>query len=654
MLILLLGMKKRIKSFILLLAITCCAQGQINTQRVLEIGRNALVFEDYVISIQYFNQVIKARPHLTEPYLLRAYAKLNLEDFRGSIADCNTALEINPYLPNAYYIRAYSLRQIGKWKASTKDLREALKREPDNISIHNLLIENLLTLKEYDNALFECNLFLDKFSNFSDTYLLRSQVYLNLQDTSAAYNDIEKSLSINQESDFAYAIRGMLKYEQKRYDEGLEDLNKAIQRNKRRADYYTNRAIVLMKMNKLRDAMADFDLAIEIDNRNGLSYFNRGILRSQVGDINRAIEDFTTCLALQPNNYSAYLQRAYLEIETGELEAAIKDYSIIIDAYPDFPLAYYGRSKAKQVLGQKKESEKDHFLGMQIEDEIRSGKRKQRGKSNAEVMPSKEGQAIVQKLNKNKQNEAYKQDIRGQVQYKDIDIEPLNNFVIGIPDSSQSVLHRPYYNESLIKYNKENKLALQFCIQEKEKNPVEVSRCFNAVEKNTLLLANNPTKLEPLLERAYCLNQLQDYESARSDLDKYISAHPNKAIAFFNRGNIRIDEIHKYEEEEREVPLSLYTFAIHDFVMCHELDNKLPYALYNIAYINIISKQFENAINTLNKLITNYPEFAEAYYNRGLILLYQGKKEAARKDLSKAGELGLYRAYNIIKRYAYE
>ena len=34
------------------------ALSQINTDRVMTIGKNALYFEDYVLSIQYFNQVI--------------------------------------------------------------------------------------------------------------------------------------------------------------------------------------------------------------------------------------------------------------------------------------------------------------------------------------------------------------------------------------------------------------------------------------------------------------------------------------------------------------------------------------------------------------------------------------------------------------------
>ena len=47
------------------------AFGQINTERVMTIGRNALYFEDYVLSIQYFNQAINANPYLAEPYLSR-------------------------------------------------------------------------------------------------------------------------------------------------------------------------------------------------------------------------------------------------------------------------------------------------------------------------------------------------------------------------------------------------------------------------------------------------------------------------------------------------------------------------------------------------------------------------------------------------------
>lgn len=71
---------------------------QINTERVMMIARNALYFEDYVLSIQYFNQVINAKPYLYEPYFFRGLAKINLDDFQGAEADCDKAIERNPFV----------------------------------------------------------------------------------------------------------------------------------------------------------------------------------------------------------------------------------------------------------------------------------------------------------------------------------------------------------------------------------------------------------------------------------------------------------------------------------------------------------------------------------------------------------------------------
>ena len=70
---------KRIRHIIcivLLGLITPKLYAQFNTDRLTAIGRNALYFDDYVVSMQYFNQVIKLKPYLYEPYLLRAIAKI--------------------------------------------------------------------------------------------------------------------------------------------------------------------------------------------------------------------------------------------------------------------------------------------------------------------------------------------------------------------------------------------------------------------------------------------------------------------------------------------------------------------------------------------------------------------------------------------------
>ena len=66
----------------LLLTLACYAQ--FNTDRLLTIGRSALYYEDYVLSIQYFNQAISAKPYLYEPWYYRAGAKYYLDDYAGA------------------------------------------------------------------------------------------------------------------------------------------------------------------------------------------------------------------------------------------------------------------------------------------------------------------------------------------------------------------------------------------------------------------------------------------------------------------------------------------------------------------------------------------------------------------------------------------
>ena len=77
---------------ILLTFVSVNTQAQINTNRVLAIGRNALYFEDYVLAMQYFNQVIRIKPHMAEPYFYRAIAKISLEDYLRTIELDETVL----------------------------------------------------------------------------------------------------------------------------------------------------------------------------------------------------------------------------------------------------------------------------------------------------------------------------------------------------------------------------------------------------------------------------------------------------------------------------------------------------------------------------------------------------------------------------------
>ena len=63
-----------------------------------------------------------------------------------------------------------------------------------------------------------------------------------------------------------------------------------------------------------------------------------------------------------------------------------------------------------------------------------------------------------------------------------------------------------------------------------------------------------------------------------------------------------------------------------------------------------IQKDYRGAISDYTEAINIEPQFAEAYFNRGLAKLAVGETASGLDDLRKAGELGVVESYSIIKR----
>ena len=110
--------------FLLLSWCSFLSVAQINTDRVMNIGRNALYFEDYILSMQYFNQVIKVKPYMAEPYFYRGVAKLSLDDFKGAEEDCTLCIERNPFIVNAYQVRGIGRQILGDYQGGIDDYTE--------------------------------------------------------------------------------------------------------------------------------------------------------------------------------------------------------------------------------------------------------------------------------------------------------------------------------------------------------------------------------------------------------------------------------------------------------------------------------------------------------------------------------------------------
>ena len=89
---------------------------------------------------------------------------------------------------------------------------------------------------------------------------------------------------------------------------------------------------------------------------------------------------------------------------------------------------------------------------------------------------------------------------------------------------------------------------------------------------------------------------------------------------------------------------------IRDYDRVIQLNPSFVFAYFNRANLRCAQRDFRAAIVDYDEAIRRDPDFAAAYFNRGLAKLSLGQATDGIADLSKAGELGIYNAYSIIKR----
>ena len=670
------------------------ASAQINTDRVMMIGRNALYFEDYVLAIQYFNQIITAKPYLADPYYFRGIAKFMLDDFKGAEEDASECLLRNPYYTAAYQLRGAARQNQEKYELAASDYQRSLEFFPeDRITLVNMGIVNI-ELEQYEVAEKFFSVLLRRFPDYTPGYLARAQMYLQMKDTTSAMTDLNKAIEIDPYTSQSFAARGVIYLQQKEYNKALADLDEAIRLDPYFAGNYINRGLVKYHLNDLRGAMADYDRVIDMDENNLIALFNRGLLRAQVADNNRAIRDFDKVIALEPDNTIAYLNRAILYNETGNKEAALEDLNVVLEAHPDFFTGYYMRSQLKREMNDLRGAENDFMLARAEEAKARKiattnpepfkqareqGETKDTREQNDRDIQKFNMLVVAERETSQKTQSQYQRQSRGKVQNinASVDLEPM--FVLTYYEREQEVLRPVYYSETMDRANRELGLSwmLKMTNNEAPLNEWQIQTHFRSIDNYSMRLEGEPDNPSLYFGRAMDFMLVQDYENALNDLNKVLSINPDMLLARFARAVVRSKQM-EYDRlqgnplrmdanSETDIPelkkiggavklpeVSTRSIEYEDILKEYEeilrINPGFFYAYYNRAEIFSLEKDYRAAIADYTKAIELEPQFAEAYFNRGISRLAIGETAQGLDDLRKAGELGIVQSYSIIKR----
>ena len=653
-------MRARIIIFFALLPLIVSAQ--FNVDRLIISGRSALYYEDYVLAIQHFNRAISSKPYLYEPWYYRGVAKYYLDDFAGAEDDCSEAINLNPYVTDIYELRGLCRIRERKFEEAIVDYNRALKDDPSrqNFWFNRMLCR--IELKDYEQAQLELDTIIQKWSNYARAYAVKAGVCLTLKDTVQGAELLDKALKIDPYDWESWLTRANISLSQKKWKEADEQLSRVIHLKPKMVANYVNRALARLNCNNLRGAMADYDTALELDPDNFLAHYNRGLLRVQVGDYNRAITDFDYVVKMEPENIMAIYNRATLLHKTGDLRGAIRDYSKIIDQYPNFWNGLANRAECYRRLGMTNLAELDEFriLKAQMDKHLGiqprwSREQLHRTRKKSEIDMDKYNQIVVEDEEPVVEHE-YESAYRGKVQNRKLDVENMPMYHLSYTKYANIVKAYHVFDQHVDDFNRRVKPKHTIYLTCKP-NPLgeqQTKLIFAMADSLTMQIqASQDMKKAKnlLLQRAVAYTVVQNYGEAIDDLNTCISIDPDMALAYWQKGvcETLLNEFSNAEGEDAKIKNAS---ALYDFNKAVQLDPNNAYLLYDRGNLYYNQGDYDKAIADYDAAIEVNRNLPEAYCNRGLAKIKSGKKTEGVKDLSKAGELGLYDAYSLIKKYS--
>lgn len=684
--------------------------GQINAEQIVKVGQNALYFDDYVLSIQYFNRAIAAKPYMAQPYFFRAIAKLNLEDFRGAESDATASIERNPFVPEVYEVRGVARQNLGKLRGAVEDYDRAMELLPNN---RNLMFNRALAIQqlgETDSARMAFDRLIEIFPGYANGYVGRARILIEKSDTVGALADLDHALDINSKMANAYVIRASIRMSSPEgYGQAENDISEAIKLEPKQSDLYVNRAFLRYNRDDYFGAMADYDYALQIDPINIPALFNRGVLRMESRDNDRAIKDFSQVLDLDPEDYRALYNRVILYTETRNYRAAMADIARLIDRFPELPEAYYMRSDINRRQGKMGAAEADYKRALALAKALpRAGSPEAKALSESAAKVGSSGaypssqdagtptdesgsgeelsaETVARRFTALRtidrdvdlQQDFVNQGIRGRVQDRDrvIALEPM--FALGYYSSStNTVADARSYIKEVEDLNATHALPFLLMVGNKGLTPSDESlldRHFASIENYNKLMANGEPRAIDFFGRAMDYMTLRNYPAAIADLDRAIALTPDFAMAYFARGIARYDMLRSSGGGSLSgasagaasagvpsgrgagiIPSAAMNpelrNVISDFDQAARLSPALAFAHYNKANTLVELGDLTSALASYRKAVELKPDFGEAYYNLAYVYFQLGNQAEGTANLSKAGELGVVPSYNLLKR----
>ena len=637
---------------------------QLNHKHFILMGRIDLSEENYSEAMHNFNKAIIAKPNDFEGYFLRGIAKYSLNDYIGAVEDFTKTLKIHPLYVRAYHYRGVANDRLGNYADAKKDYSKAISLDPYDAELYIAMGSTKLHLNEFENAIASFDTAIIINPNNANAYINRGIAKRFLERLDDAVSDLNKAVYYDLFNVEALVRRGIIRMEQEQYHDALLDFNTALKMDGDNPIIFFNRGTVYLNLGDTISALKDYERVNNLDERNALTYFNRAIIYAQQKENDIAMALFDKVVEINPKNIYGYFNRGILFYQMDDLDNAESNFSKVIELFPDYVDAWVNRSIVRYEKGDTKGAEADRFKSKEIMELINSDK-------NIDSLYNVYSKSIDYDKIIAFDSDFTNGDKGGKLaQFSSFDIKPFDNFIIGVDEFDSKEKNnkekRQFVDATLSQVNENKQLdGLRLVYMSK----TSFDENYQSLLNDSIIESVEDVNLKIFLS-ALLNYEIHNFQHAENDFNLLINNDIYNVYANLNIASIQKDKAELIlAKQNYNDPVSInakkitekrsvdnpqkpdYQEALNTLTKLANKNKTNPFVWCNLGNVHLQMQEFHKAIDDYSLAIKYEKNLAEAYYNRGLTLLFLGEKELANSDLSKAGELGIKEAYAVIKRF---
>ncbi|WP_232224244.1 serine protease [Mastigocladopsis repens] len=518
---------------------------------------------------------------------------LRSQKYEKAVDAFDRAIQIKPDLYQAWYARGRAQRLQQKYKEALLSFNKATVYNQTYDPAWRELGDTLFALNQYEEARKALEKVIELKPDEFIAYRGLCNVLGELGNYPTALKACDQAIKINPQP-LQYILRGEIRTSMGDTTEAIEDFNQALRLQPDNPFAYRQRGVARSSEESYQGALEDLNKAISLQPDNAYAYVDRGIVHAMMGNRKAFTEDFDRALRLEPDSAAIYHKRGTARYLLQDDKGAVEDYTAAIRFAPESAYVYHKK------LGDVRTGEKDYEAAIENYTEAI--------RLEPNYAPAYVGRGIVHAMMGSQQG--FTEDFDTALR-----LQPDNAWFYSYRGDARFLLKD---NQGGIEdYNKAMSLFPQ------------LAHLYYTLRGNAR-------------------QEQKDYQGAIADYNEAIRLKPNFALAYNNRGLVRVQE----KGFAGAIARSAAPKEIAPANQSIRLTSNIPTVLYisaeSLQNTQDTQKDYEKAIADFTQAIRLKPDFALAYNNRGFARLQEKDGKGAMEDFKQAIAIkpDLAEAYN--------